>query len=307
MLEQIRGPADLQHLTQSQLSDLADEIRQFLIHKVAATGGHLGPNLGVVELTLALHRVFDSPHDPIIFDTGHQAYVHKIVTGRCHDFDTLRKKDGLSGYPSRSESEHDWVESSHASAALSYADGLAKAFELTGHRNRHVVAVVGDGALTGGMCWEALNNIAASRRPVIIVVNDNGRRYAPTIGGGAGHLAARRLQPAYEHALEKGRDVVRSLPLLGQIAYRFMHSVKAGIKDSLSPQLLFTDLGLKYVGPVDGHDEHAVETALCHARGFGRPVIVHVVTRKGMGYRPAEDDEAEQMHSFGVIGPATAQ
>jgi len=305
MLEQIRGPADLQHLSQQQLRDLAAEIREFLIHKVAATGGHLGPNLGVVELTLALHRVFDSPHDPIIFDTGHQAYVHKMLTGRCPDFENLRKKGGLSGYPSRSESEHDWVESSHASAALSYADGLAKAFELTGHRNRHVVAVVGDGALTGGMCWEALNNIAASRRPVIIVVNDNGRSYAPTIGGVADHLATLRLQPAYEQVLEKGRDVVRSMPLFGKIAYRFMHSVKAGIKDSLSPQLLFTDLGLKYVGPVDGHDERAVEAALSHARGFGRPVIVHVVTRKGMGYPPAEADEAEQMHQCGVIDPAT--
>jgi 1-deoxy-D-xylulose-5-phosphate synthase len=305
MLEQIRGPADLQYLSQPQLRDLAQEIREFLIHKVAATGGHLGPNLGVVELTLALHRVFDSPHDPIIFDTGHQAYVHKMLTGRCHDFETLRKKGGLSGYPSRSESEHDWVESSHASASLSYADGLAKAFELTGHRNRHVVAVVGDGALTGGMCWEALNNIAASHRPVIIVVNDNGRSYAPTIGGVADHLASLRLQPAYEHMLEKGRDVVRSMPLFGKIAYRFMHSVKAGIKDSLSPQLLFTDLGLKYVGPVDGHDERAVEAALRHARGFGGPVIVHVVTRKGMGYPPAENDEAEQMHQCGVIDPAT--
>lgn len=307
MLEQIRGPADLQHLSQQQLRDLAGEIREFLIHKVAATGGHLGPNLGVVELTLALHRVFDSPHDPIIFDTGHQAYVHKMLTGRCHDFETLRKKGGLSGYPSRAESEHDWVESSHASAALSYADGLAKAFELTGHRNRHVVAVVGDGALTGGMCWEALNNIAATRRPVIIVVNDNGRSYAPTIGGVADHLASLRLQPAYEQMLEKGRDVVRSMPLFGKIAYRFMHSVKAGIKDSLSPQLLFTDLGLKYVGPVDGHDERAVEAALRHARGFGGPVIVHVVTRKGMGYAPAEADEAEQMHSTVPIDPATGQ
>jgi 1-deoxy-D-xylulose-5-phosphate synthase len=307
MLEQIRGPADLQPLSQQQLRDLAQEIREFLIHKVAATGGHLGPNLGVVELTLALHRVFDSPHDPIIFDTGHQAYVHKMLTGRCQDFETLRKKGGLSGYPSRSESEHDWVESSHASAALSYADGLAKAFELTGHRNRHVVAVVGDGALTGGMCWEALNNIAASHRPVIVVVNDNGRSYAPTIGGVADHMASLRLQPAYEQMLEKGRDVVRSMPIFGKIAYRFMHSVKAGIKDSLSPQLLFTDLGLKYVGPVDGHDERAVEAALRHARGFGGPVIVHVATRKGMGYAPAEDDEAEQMHSCGVIDPATGQ
>jgi 1-deoxy-D-xylulose-5-phosphate synthase len=249
--------------------------------------------------------VFDSPHDPIVFDTGHQAYVHKMLTGRCQDFESLRKKGGLSGYPSRTESEHDWVESSHASAALSYADGLAKAFELTGHRNRHVVAVVGDGALTGGMCWEALNNIAASRRPVIIVVNDNGRSYAPTIGGVADHLATLRLQPAYEHALEKGRDAVRAVPLVGEVVYHFLHSVKAGIKDSLSPQLLFTDLGLKYVGPVDGHDEHAVEVALRRARGFGRPVIVHVVTRKGMGYPPAEDDEAEQMHSCGVIDPAT--
>ena len=220
MLEQIRGPADLQHLSQSQLSELAHEIRQFLIHKVAATGGHLGPNLGVVELTLALHRVFDSPHDPIVFDTGHQAYVHKMLTGRCHDFDTLRKKGGLSGYPSREESEHDWVESSHASSALSYADGLAKAFELTGHRNRHVVAVVGDGALTGGMCWEALNNIAAARRPVVIVVNDNGRSYAPTIGGFADHLAALRLQPGYEQLLEKGRDAVRGMPVIGELCYQ---------------------------------------------------------------------------------------
>ncbi len=307
MLEQIRGPADLQHLSQQQLQDLACEIRQFLIHKVAASGGHLGPNLGVVELTLALHRVFDSPHDPIIFDTGHQAYVHKMLTGRCQEFDGLRKKGGLSGYPSRAESEHDWVESSHASASLSYADGLAKAFELTGHRNRHVVAVVGDGALTGGMCWEALNNIAASRRPVIIVVNDNGRSYAPTIGGVADHLATLRLQPAYEQALSKGRDTVRSLPIVGEVCYHFLHSVKAGIKDSLSPQLLFTDLGLKYVGPVDGHDERAVEVALRKARGFGRPVIVHVVTRKGMGYAPAEADEAEQMHSTVPIDPATGQ
>jgi 1-deoxy-D-xylulose-5-phosphate synthase len=307
MLEQIRGPADLQHLSQADLRDLADEIRQFLIHKVAATGGHLGPNLGIVEVTLALHRVFDSPHDPIIFDTGHQAYVHKMLTGRCADFETLRKKGGLSGYPSRAESEHDWVESSHASAALSYADGLAKAFELTGHRNRHVVAVVGDGALTGGMCWEALNNIAAAHRPVVIVVNDNGRSYAPTIGGFANHLAALRLQPGYEQLLGRGRTTLRGIPVVGELCYQFMHSVKAGIKDALSPQLLFTDLGLKYVGPVDGHDERAVEAALRSARGFGGPVLVHVATRKGMGYAPAEADEAEQMHSCGVIDPATGR
>jgi 1-deoxy-D-xylulose-5-phosphate synthase len=305
MLEQIRGPADLQCLSQRQLTDLAHEIRQNLIHKVAATGGHLGPNLGVVELTLALHRVFDSPYDPIIFDTGHQAYVHKMLTGRCYDFDTLRKKDGLSGYPSRAESDHDWVESSHASSALSYADGLSKAFELTGQRNRHVVAVVGDGALTGGMCWEALNNIAAAGRPIVIVVNDNGRSYAPTIGGVAEHLASLRLQPGYERILDGGRRAIRGVPVVGELCYQAMHSIKAGIKDALAPQVMFTDLGLKYVGPVDGHDEHAVESALRSARGFGGPVIVHVVTQKGMGYPPAENDEAEQMHSTGVIDPVT--
>ena len=305
MLEQIRGPADLQHLTQDQLTELAVEIRQFLIHKVAATGGHLGPNLGVVELTLGLHRVFDSPHDPIIFDTGHQAYVHKMLTGRRADFDTLRMKGGLSGYPSRAESAHDWVESSHASAALSYADGLAKAFELSGERNRHVVAVVGDGALTGGMCWEALNNIAAAERPVVIVVNDNGRSYAPTIGGFADHLAGLRLQPGYERILERGRVALRGVPVIGEVAYQAMHSVKVGLKDAISPQVMFSDLGIKYVGPIDGHDEHAVENALRHARGFNAPVIVHVATRKGMGYPPAENDEAEQMHACGVIDPHT--
>jgi len=307
MLEQVRGPADLQRLSQDELAQLAGEIRQFLIHKVAATGGHLGPNLGVVELTLALHRVFDSPHDPIIFDTGHQAYVHKMLTGRSGDFDTLRMKGGLSGYPSRAESEHDWVESSHASAALSYADGMAKAFELTGQRNRHIVAVVGDGALTGGMCWEALNNIATGKRPVVIVVNDNGRSYAPTIGGLAEHLAGLRLQPAYERLLERGRSALRSIPVIGPVCFQAIHSVKAGIKDAVSPQAMFSDLGLKYVGPIDGHDEHAVETALRYSRGYDRPVIVHVVTRKGMGYAPAENDEAEQMHACGIIDPETGQ
>ncbi len=249
--------------------------------------------------------MFDSPHDPIIFDTGHQAYVHKMLTGRSGDFDTLRMKGGLSGYPSRAESAHDWVESSHASAALSYADGLAKAFQLRGERNRHVVAVVGDGALTGGMCWEALNNIAAAERPVVIVVNDNGRSYAPTIGGFADHLAGLRLQPGYERILERGRIALRGVPVIGEVAYQAMHSVKVGLKDAISPQVMFSDLGIKYVGPIDGHDEHAVENALRHARGFNAPVIVHVATRKGMGYPPAENDEAEQMHACGVIDPHT--
>src|SRR6476646_5512756 len=250
MLEQIRGPADLQHLTQSQLSDLAYEIREFLIHKVAATGGHLGPNLGVVELTLALHRVFDSPHDPIVFDTGHQAYVHKMLTGRAADFETLRKKGGLSGYPSRAESEHDWVESSHASAALSYADGLAKAFELTGSRDRCVVAIVGDGALTGGMCWEAMNNIAAGKsRRVIVVVNDNGRSYAPTIGGLAERLTSLRTRPSYERLLASVKRELTGLPTIGRPTYSVLHAVKEGLKDALSPQKLFGDFGIKYLGP----------------------------------------------------------
>lgn len=289
------------------MKQLAAEIREFLVQKVAATGGHLGPNLGVVELTLALHRIFESPADPIIFDTGHQAYVHKILTGRKDDFDSLRKQGGLSGYPCRAESDHDWVESSHASAALSYADGLAKAFELTGQA-RHVVAVVGDGALTGGMCWEALNNIAAGKdRSVVIVVNDNGRSYAPTIGGLADHLAALRLQPGYERILDSGRRMVKKLPWVGRTAYSVLHGMKAGLKDAVAPQVMFTDLGIKYLGPVDGHDEAALESALRRAKAFGGPVIVHAVTRKGMGYAPAENHVADQMHSTGVIDPVTGK
>lgn len=307
VLSRIQTPDDLRRLTGLELKQLAAEIREFLVQKVSATGGHLGPNLGVVELTLALHRVFDSPNDPIVFDTGHQAYVHKIVTGRKDRFDSLRKQGGLSGYPSRAESEHDWVESSHASAALSYADGLAKAFALSDSR-RHVVAVVGDGALTGGMCWEALNNIAAGKdRSVIIVVNDNGRSYAPTIGGLADHLAALRLRPGYERILDNGRRFVKKLPWVGRAAYSVLHGVKAGLKDAVSPQVLFTDLGLKYLGPVDGHDQAALESALRRAKAFGGPVIVHAVTRKGMGYAPAENHQADQMHSTGVMDPRTGR
>ncbi len=290
----------------SEVSDLAEEIRDFLVEKVSATGGHLGPNLGVVELTLAVHRIFSSPDDPIIFDTGHQAYVHKMITGRTGAFDSLRKQGGLSGYPSRAESEHDWVESSHASASLSYADGLAKAFQLTGQTDRHVVAIVGDGALTGGMCWEALNNIAAGKdRSLVIVVNDNGRSYAPTIGGLAEHLAALRLQPGYERILDNGRRIVRKIPFVGKTAYAMLHGMKAGVKDAISPQVLFTDLGIKYLGPVDGHDEPALESALRRAKAYGGPVIVHAVTRKGMGYAHAENHVADQMHATGVIDPLT--
>ncbi len=305
LLDRVRTPSDLRDLTPGQLVVLSREIREFLVRKVAATGGHLGPNLGVVELTLAMHRVFDSPHDAILFDTGHQAYVHKIVTGRADQFDTLRKRGGLSGYPCRAESEHDWVESSHASAALSYADGLSKAFELSGQRDRHVVAVVGDGALTGGMCWEALNNIASADRPVVIIVNDNGRSYAPTIGGLAEHLAALRLHSGYEKVLESSRKAIKGIPLVGDTAYAMLHGMKAGIKDAVSPQTMFSDLGVKYLGPVDGHDLHAMEASLRLAKDFGGPVIVHAVTGKGRGYRPAETHEADQMHATGVMDPLT--
>ncbi len=306
LLESIHSPDDLSSLTSDEMVSLAGEIRRFLVAKVAATGGHLGPNLGVVELTLAIHRVFDSPADPVIFDTGHQCYVHKILTGRAGGFGSLRQRGGLTGYQERAESEHDWVESSHASAALSYADGLSKAFELRGE-HRSVVAVVGDGALTGGMCWEALNNIAAARRPVVIVVNDNGRSYAPTIGGLAQHLAGLRLQPGYERILDEGRKRLRRVPVVGESAYAVVHGMKSGIKDLLAPQALFADLGLKYVGPVQGHDIGALEAALRQAKAFGGPVIVHAVTRKGNGYGPAEDHEEDQMHGIGVIDPATGR
>ncbi|WP_330256700.1 1-deoxy-D-xylulose-5-phosphate synthase [Nocardia sp. NBC_00565] len=307
VLSRVDTPEDLRRLTVAELGELAEEIREFLVRKVAVTGGHLGPNLGVVELTIALHRIFDSPADPLIFDTGHQAYVHKILTGRKDQFDTLRTQGGLSGYPSRSESAHDWVESSHASASLSYADGLAKAFALTG-QNRHVVAVVGDGALTGGMCWEALNNIAAAPdRPVVVVVNDNGRSYAPTIGGLADRLTALRTQPAYEHALDAGKRILKSIPRVGESAYSMVHAVKAGIKDAVSPQELFSDLGMKYVGPVNGHDTVALEAALRRAKDFGGPVLVHVVTQKGRGYAHAENHVADQMHACDPIDPLTGR
>jgi 1-deoxy-D-xylulose-5-phosphate synthase len=306
ILETVSSPADLKNLDPVDLDRLAGEIRGFLIEKVSATGGHLGPNLGVVELTIALHRVFASPTDPVIFDTGHQSYVHKILTGRRDMFDTLRQYDGLSGYPSRQESPHDWVESSHASASLSYADGLAKAFEVTGQTRRCVVAVIGDGALTGGMAWEALNNIAeADHRRVVIVVNDNGRSYSPTIGGLAQNLAALRLQPAYDRMMEQGKNSLGRMGTLGDRAFQLLHGFKEGVKHAVVPPELFSNLGLKYVGPVDGHDIRAVEKALRYARNYGGPVIVHTVTEKGHGFAPAVNDTADQMHSTGVIDPVT--
>lgn len=308
ILQRIAGPDDVRALSESEVEELAGEIREFLVEKVSATGGHLGPNLGVVELTIALHRVFDSPREPIIFDTSHQSYVHKMLTGRADQFDTLRQKGGLSGYTSRSESEHDWTESSHASAALSYADGMAKAFELAGHPERNVVAVVGDGALTGGMCWEALNNIAGGHdRNVVVVVNDNGRSYSPTIGGFAQNLAQLRTVPFYDRVMEQGKSTLKSMGWIGERAFEALHAFKEGVKSTVLPTEMFPELGMKYVGPVNGHDAHAVENVLAYARDYDGPIIVHVVTEKGRGYAPAENDVAELMHSTGVINPKTGE
>ena len=306
LLPTVTGPQALKRLTPAECVQLAAEIRDFLVDRVARTGGHLGPNLGAVELTIALHRVFDSPHDPLLWDTGHQAYVHKILTGRQPGFDRLKQLGGMSGYPNRAESEHDVIENSHASTALSYADGFAKAFALRGERHRTVVAVVGDGALTGGMCWEALNNIAACKdSPLVIVVNDNGRSYAPTVGGLADHLTTLRMRPGYEQALGLVRNTLSRTPVVGPPLFDALHGVKRGIKDVLTPQVLFEDLGLKYLGTVDGHDIGAIESALRRARDFGGPVIVHCVTRKGYGYRPAEDDDSKHLHDVkGSPGPA---
>src|SRR5919112_1375743 len=310
LLDRITGPRDLQDLSDSELDELAAEIRDFLVRKVSLTGGHLGPNLGVVELTLALHRTFDSPKDRIVFDTGHQAYVHKIVTGRAAGFDRLRQEGGLSGYPSRSESEHDIVENSHASTALSYADGLAKAYAVRGE-DRHVAAVIGDGALTGGMAWEALNNIAADGtngdRPLVIVVNDNGRSYTPTVGGLANHLTTLRTNPRYEQVLDLVKKRLNGVRGVGPAVYDALHAMKKGMKDALAPQGLFEDIGLKYVGPIDGHDRAAVEQALQQAKRFNGPVIVHVITRKGFGYDPAERHVADQFHGPGPFNVETGE
>ncbi|MDQ1643204.1 MAG: 1-deoxy-D-xylulose-5-phosphate synthase [Actinomycetota bacterium] len=308
LLESIRGPRDLRRLDARELSALAEEIREFLITSVSRTGGHLGPNLGAVELTLALHRVFDSPRDRILWDTGHQAYVHKIVTGRAGGFAGLRQKGGLSGYPSRAESPHDVIENSHASTSLSYADGIAKAYQLRGLTDRHVVAVIGDGALTGGMAWEALNNIAENRdRRLVIVVNDNERSYGPTIGGLAHHLATLRTTGGYERFLEWGKQVLSRTPVVGGPIYDTLHGMKKGLKDVVAPQGMFEDLGLKYIGPVDGHDVEAMEHALRRARSFAGPVLVHCLTKKGLGYSFAENDDADRFHGIGVIDPETGQ
>ncbi|MFJ1955950.1 1-deoxy-D-xylulose-5-phosphate synthase [Streptomyces microflavus] len=304
LLTRIKGPRDLDRLSVDELEQLAEEIRTFLVDAVSKTGGHLGPNLGVVELTIALHRVFESPRDKVLWDTGHQSYVHKLLTGR-QDFSRLKSKGGLSGYPSRAESEHDIIENSHASTVLGWADGLAKANEVL-KKDDHVVAVIGDGALTGGMAWEALNNIAAAKdRPLVIVVNDNERSYAPTIGGLANHLATLRTTDGYERFLARGKDILERTPVVGRPLYETLHGAKKGLKDFIAPQGMFEDLGLKYVGPIDGHDIEALESALQRAKRFGGPVIVHCLTEKGRGYTPALQDEADRFHAVGKIHPDT--
>src|ERR1700724_323549 len=307
ILETITSPADLRALDQPRLSQLADEVRAFLVEQTSKTGGHLSPNLGVVELTFALHRVFDSPKDAIVWDTGHQAYVHKIVTGRSKDFARLRQTDGLSGYPSRKESEHDLVENSHASTSLSYALGIAEA-RLRKKVGGHVVAVIGDGALTGGMAYEALNQIAHLQPPnLIIVINDNGRSYAPTVGGLARHLSSLRVDPRYERVKDEISRLLRELPLVGSTADQAAYRVKEGLKQLLQPSTIFETLGIKYAGLVDGHDEPALEEVLSRAKRLRAPVIVHVVTEKGHGYGPAVEDEVDKLHGVSAFDPLTGR
>jgi 1-deoxy-D-xylulose-5-phosphate synthase len=304
----IQSPDDLRGLSPAELDHLAADIRTFLIEKVSRTGGHLGPNLGVVELTIAIHRVFQSPRDVVLFDTGHQSYVHKILTGRADQFDLLRQRDGISGYPNRRESDHDVIENSHASTALSWADGVSRGFSLSGQSDRHVVAVVGDGALTGGMSWEALNNLSPeSDRNLVIVVNDNERSYSPTIGGLATYLTTLRASKEYERILGRGKRMLHNTPVVGKYIYGTLHGMKKGIKDMVAPQGMFEDLGFKYLGPIDGHDIEAMERTLQIAKEFGSPVIVHAITEKGRGYSPAIEDIAEKFHAVGIVDPVTGK
>jgi 1-deoxy-D-xylulose-5-phosphate synthase len=308
LLETIHGPRDLDRLTKDQLVELAAEVRAFLVAEISKTGGHLGPNLGVVEMTIAIHRLFDSPRDAIVFDTGHQSYVHKMLTGR-QDFSRLRQSGGLAGYPQRRESEHDIVESSHASSSLSWADGISRAFEMTGQSDRHVIAVVGDGSLTGGMTWEALNNISDdNNRRLIIVVNDNGRSYAPTIGGMARFLNTVRLRRSYKAAYLTSREAFDHMGAPGRAVFR---GVRGGLHGFLSRftnnEALYSNLDIKYIGPVDGHDMEAMLEALSQAKDYGAPVIVHTITQKGKGYDPAVQDVADQFHAVGVIDPETGE
>ncbi len=307
ILDGVNGPEDLKSLSQAELIELASDIRAYLISSVAKTGGHLGPNLGMVETTIAMHRVFESPKDSFIFDTGHQSYVHKLLTGR-KDFTALRQKNGIAGYPQRAESVHDIVESSHASSSLSWADGIAKAYKITGQDERFVVAVIGDGALTGGMAWEALNNISHdNNRRLVIIVNDNGRSYAPTIGGLARTLNGIRTQQSYRKLYSLSRDVFAKFGPIGRMVWNVARGAGKGLFNATTPKSMFPNLDLKYVGPIDGHNLEQVETALQQAKNYGYPVIVHVITQKGKGYDPAVLNEADQFHAVGQINPETGE
>ncbi len=302
ILPSIESPADLQALSFDELDQLSSEIREFIIGTVKSTGGHLGSNLGVVELTLALHRVFESPKDILLFDTGHQAYVHKLLTGRRYGFKTLRKRGGLSGYPNRTESQHDWIESSHASTALSYAHGLSVALEskheLIGHGGkRHVVAMVGDGSLTGGMAYEALNNLGVSGQRVVIVLNDNGRSYAPTISRLSTSLTSLRLNRTYLTLRQRVRRLVPRLPRLGKAAYRGIDGFTSVVREMVTPHTFFETLGVRYIGPIDGHNIESIEATLRSAARWDGPIVVHVLTEKGRGYEPATSDMLK-MHDY---------
>jgi 1-deoxy-D-xylulose-5-phosphate synthase len=304
ILQSIETPTDVKALSHEQLTELAGEIRSFIVDTVTTTGGHLGSNLGAVELTLAVHRVFDSPRDVVLWDTGHQAYVHKLITGRRFGFKTLKQAGGMSGYPNRAESEHDWIENSHASTALSYAHGLANAFALgddAGHRK--VIAVVGDGALTGGMAYEALNNLGHSGIPVVIVLNDNGRSYAPTVSHLSQSLTSLRLNPTYMQTRERLRARLHGLPALGPLAVSSVHSVTSALREMVSPHTFFEALGVRYAGPIDGHDIELMEQAFAHAAEWDGPIVVHVLTQKGRGYVPAEEDDIQRLHDVKATKP----
>jgi 1-deoxy-D-xylulose-5-phosphate synthase len=306
ILHSIETPADVKGLSYDQLTELSAEIRAFIVDTVTTTGGHLGSNLGAVELTLALHRVFDSPRDVLLWDTGHQAYVHKLLTGRRYGFKTLRQAGGMSGYPNRAESEHDWIENSHASTALSYAHGIASGFALRGvDRDRRVVAVVGDGALTGGMAYEALNNLGHSGRRVVIVLNDNGRSYAPTVSQLSQSLTTLRLNPTYTAARERLRLRLRELPGFGELAYSGVHSLTSALREMVAPHTFFEALGVRYAGPIDGHDIEHMEQAFAHASEWDGPIVVHVLTQKGRGYAPAEEDDVQRLHDVKATRSST--
>jgi 1-deoxy-D-xylulose-5-phosphate synthase len=306
ILPSIETPADIKDLSHDQLITLAEEIRGFIVDTVTTTGGHLGSNLGAVELTLAVHRVFDSPRDVVLWDTGHQAYVHKLLTGRRYGFKTLKRAGGMSGYPNRAESEHDWIENSHASTALSYAHGLANAFALRGESaERKVIAIVGDGALTGGMAYEALNNLGHSGIPVVVVLNDNGRSYAPTVSHLSQSLTSLRLNPTYMQTRERLRTRLRGLPAFGPLAYSGVHSVTSALREMVAPHTFFEALGVRYAGPIDGHDIDLMEQAFAHAAEWDGPIVVHVLTQKGRGYAPAEEDDIQRLHDVKATKPVT--